>query len=291
MSLTDRDRKIVFLLLPVVVILAYWFLLLSPKRHEAKTLSTQVTTAEQSRDAAVAQAATLEQAKSRFASEYAQMVKLGKALPTNVDMASLLVQLNQAAKGTHIEFGDIHVGPRAVAPPLTPITLPKAKAQTSFGQAVQNANTAQAAETTAANQSNTAATAAGATGATGATGPTGAAGTTASTAPGLDEVPLTFKFGGEFFDLADFFHHLKRFVRVANANINVQGRLITIDSLKFASTTYPSLEADVTATVYLSPRSGGTTAGATSSGPQGAQSAAIAAVTTPTTTGSNSGTQ
>ena len=162
MSLTDRDRKIVFLLLPVVVILAYWFLLLSPKRHEAKTLSTQVTAAEQSRDAAVAQAAQLEQAKSRFASEYAQMVKLGKALPTNVDMASLLVQLNQSAKGTHIEFGDIHVGPRAIAPPVTPITLPNAKAQTSFGQAVQNANTAQAAQTAAANQSNTAATAAGA---------------------------------------------------------------------------------------------------------------------------------
>ena len=104
-------------------------------------------------------------------------------------------------------------------------------------------------------------------------------------------MPLTFKFGGEFFDLADFFHHLKRFVHVANSRINVQGRLITIDSLKFASTTYPSLEADVTATVYLSPRSEGTTAGATASGPQGAQSAAIAAVTTPTTTGSNSGTQ
>ena len=86
MSLTDRDRKIVILLLPVVVILAYWFLLLSPKRHEAKTLSTQVTAAEQSRDAAVAQAAQLEQAKSRFATEYAQMVELGKALPTNVDM-------------------------------------------------------------------------------------------------------------------------------------------------------------------------------------------------------------
>jgi Pilus assembly protein, PilO len=288
MSLTDRDRKIVMLLLPVVVILAYWFLLLSPKRHEAKTLETQVTTAQQSRDAAVAQAATLEQAKSRFPTEYAQMVRLGKALPTNVDMPSLLVQLSDAAKGTHIEFGDIHVGPRAVAPALTPIALPAAKAQTAFGRAVQNANAAQASQTAAANQSNAAATAAGATGATGATGPTGAAGTTTSTAPGLDEVPLTFKFGGEFFDLADFFHHLKRFVHLTNNRISVQGRLLTIDSLKFASTTFPSLEADVTATVYLSPRNEGTTAGATSSGPQGAQSAAIAAVATPTT---SSGTQ
>lgn len=278
MSLTDRDRKLMMIILPLVLVLAFWFLVLSPKRKEAKTLSTQVTTAQQARDTAVAQAATLEQAKSRFATEYAEMVRLGKALPTTVDMPSLLVQLSQSAKGTGIEFSDIHVGPRAVAPPVTPITLPGAKAQTSLGQIAQNAAGAQAAENSAAGASNTAASAAGATGATGATGPT-----TTSNAPGLDEVPLTFKFGGQFFDLADFFHHLKRFVRVTNKQINVQGRLLTIDSLKFASTKFPDLEADVTATIYLTPKDEGTTAGATSSGPQGAQSAAIAAVSTPST--------
>jgi hypothetical protein len=49
----------------------------------------------------------------------------------------------------------------------------------------------------------------------------------------------------------------------------VQGRLITIDSLKFTSsaTNFPNIEADVTATVYLSPQDGGTTAGATAQGP------------------------
>jgi Pilus assembly protein, PilO len=277
-SLTDRDKKLMMIILPLVLVLAFWFLVLSPKRKEAKTLATQVTTAQQARDTAVAQAATLQQAKSRFATEYAEMVRLGKALPTNVDMPSLLVQLSQSAKGTGIEFGDIHVGPRAVAAPVTPITLPGAKAKTSLGQIAQNAAGAQASETSAAGASNTAATAAGATGATGASGAA-----TTSNAPGLDEVPLTFKFGGQFFDLADFFHHLKRFVRVTNKRINVQGRLLTIDSLKFASTKFPDLEADVTATIYLTPKDEGTTAGATSAGPQGAQSAAISAVSTPST--------
>ena len=58
-------------------------------------------------------------------------------------------------------------------------------------------------------------------------------------------------------------------MHVANNKIRVQGRLITIDSLKFSSTAqnFPFLEADVTATVYLSPKDGGTTAGATSAGP------------------------
>jgi hypothetical protein len=116
--------------------------------------------------------------------------------------------------------------------------------------------------------------------------------------PGLDTVPLTFTFGGKFGNLANFFHKLKRFVHVANDKIAVDGRLITINSLKFSSsaTNFPDLEADVTATVYLSPQDGGTTAGASSTGPAtstpgatastpGASSnaaSAAAAVSTPT---------
>ncbi len=82
-------------------------------------------------------------------------------------------------------------------------------------------------------------------------------------------MPLTFTFGGKFNNLSDFFHRLKRFVHIANNKISVQGRLITIDSLKFTSSAqnFPNLEADVSATVYLSPKDGGTTAGATSTGP------------------------
>ena len=36
-NISDRDRKIMLALVPLVVILAYWFLLLSPKREEAST--------------------------------------------------------------------------------------------------------------------------------------------------------------------------------------------------------------------------------------------------------------
>ena len=54
-------------------------------------------------------------------------------------------------------------------------------------------------------------------------------------APGLDSVPLDFTFTGSYFDLADFFHRMKRFVRVANDEIKVQGRLMTIDSLDFTT--------------------------------------------------------
>jgi len=284
MSMTDRDRKILMALIPLVLIGVYWFLLLSPKRHESTKLTEQVTEAQQARDSAVSQAQQLAKAKAQFPTQYAQMVRLGKALPTQVDMPSLLVQLSAAAAGTHIKFGSIVVGARVTAPVPAPVaTTSSSGSATVFGADVQKAKAANAAETNSAAQSATASNNVGTTGATGAS-----SASSTSNAPGLDEIPLTFKFGGQFSDLADFFHHLKRFVRVANNAISVQGRLITIDSLKFSSTNFPNLEADVTATVYLTPKDEGTTAGATSSGPQAAQSAAIAAVSTPPSSGSSS---
>lgn len=291
MSLTARDRKIVFALLPLLVIGVYWFLILSPKRKEATKLDTQVTTAQQARDEAVSQANTLEQAKATFASQYSKMVRLGKAIPTQVDMPSLIVQLDAAAKGTGIQFGDIKVGARvpaaAVAAPAStpstsggtppPVAAGGAPAQTTFGKATESANNAAATgNAQAIQQSGLSAGDASTSTATKSGGlPVGGGSAVATQitpgqpVPGLDTVPLSFTFGGKFNNLSDFFHRLKRFVHIANNKISVQGRLITIDSLKFTSSAqnFPNLEADVSATVYLSPKDGGTTAGATSSGP------------------------
>jgi hypothetical protein len=86
--------------------------------------------------------------------------------------------------------------------------------------------------------------------------------------PGLQSVPLDFSFKGSFFHLANFFHRLKRFVQVANGRLEVRGRLMTVDSFSFTSSdSFPDLTADVHATVYLVPKSQGTTGGATPAGP------------------------
>jgi hypothetical protein len=292
-SLTDRDRKIAIALIPLILIAAYWFLLLSPKRKEAKKLSAQVTKTQQARDQAVSQANSLEQAKALFPAEYAQMVRLGKAIPTQVDMPSLIVQLDAAAHGTGIQFGDIKVGARVAAAPATsssststsssgtsapPVAAGGAQAQTTFGKDVESANnTAAAGNAQAIQQSGLSADDASTSTASRSGGiPVGGGASVTATpitaggaVPGLDSVPLTFTFGGKFTNLSNFFHRLKRFVHVANNRISVQGRLITIDSLKFTSSAanFPDIEADVSATVYLSPKDGGTTAGATAQGP------------------------
>ena len=73
-------------------------------------------------------------------------------------------------------------------------------------------------------------------------------------------------------------HRIKRFVYPANNQIFVRGRLLTIDTLTFQPATASSatgtssagqLTATVGATVYLSPKSEGTTGGATPQGPAG----------------------
>ena len=43
MSLTDRDRKVVMVVVPLLALLAYWFLLLSPQRQKAATAGTELS--------------------------------------------------------------------------------------------------------------------------------------------------------------------------------------------------------------------------------------------------------
>jgi hypothetical protein len=98
---------------------------------------------------------------------------------------------------------------------------------------------------------------------------TGGAATTGTAPAGLETVPLELEFVGDFFNLADFFHDVKRFVRVANSNVLVGGRLVTVEGVRWSSDPelFPRIKAEIEATVYLSPKAEGTTAGATPAGP------------------------
>ena len=116
MNVTDRDRKIMLLLVPLIVFGAYWFLLLAPKREEAATAQEDLVVQEQRRDDAEARAASLAGARTSFAADYAELVRLGKAVPTSVDMPTVLVQLEDAARGTKIKFIRITAQEREAAP-------------------------------------------------------------------------------------------------------------------------------------------------------------------------------
>jgi Tfp pilus assembly protein PilO len=299
-TLSARDRKILVFLAPLLLIAAYWFLFLAPKREEVTTASANLTAQEDRLEAARSAAGAADNAKDDFQASYATIVRLGKAIPSTVDMPSLLVQLESAADGTGIRFNTIAAGERTPVAAAAPAegtaaegaaaaSTPAAEAggapaQTAPGGAAESANNA--AQTSdqrsaAAEQSGVDATTSTSAGEGGLPVGGGAAGGTAApaaaTAPaGLETVPLSLQFEGNFFKLADFFHELKRFVRVANNDVLVSGRLISVDSVSWASDpeVFPGVRAEVTATVYLSPLTQGVTAGATPAGP---------APTTPTT--------
>jgi Tfp pilus assembly protein PilO len=248
-SLTDRDRKILLALIPIALVVAYWFLLLAPKRQEATSIQSQLTQAQSERDTAQQRLAGLSSAKQSFARDYATVVYLGKSIPTSVDMPSLLVQLDRAARGTGIRFSSIKAGDRT-ADAGSATTAP---APAPSGSSSSSSSTPSSSPSTTSNASST----------TPAT--SGAAGNAA-----LDSIPLDFEFSGNYFELAQFFHRMKRFVRVSNDRILIRGRLMTLNTFSFETDQDTGLlKATVHATVYLTPKDQGASAGATQQGPAG----------------------
>jgi Pilus assembly protein, PilO len=301
-NMTDRDRKILLAVIPVVVLVAYYFLLFTPKREEASKAAKDLTAQQKRVTDAQARVTQAQQSKTTFAADYTQMVRLGKAIPSKVDMPSLLVQLEQASNGTGIRFTKIATGERdqgATPPAATDKSQssggtggngtngasgqPAAaaggeQAGTSFGKSAEKANNTAASENKNAADANSNANAnssgSGTGGAPSDTGGQSSTPTSGSTPPaGLETTPLDLEFDGNFFNLANFFHRLKRLVYLKGDNVAVSGRLVTIDSIKYESDPelFPKIKATLTATIYLSPQSEGTTAGATPEGPDASQ--------------------
>jgi Tfp pilus assembly protein PilO len=286
--ITTRDRRIISALIPLLLVAGYWFVVLAPKRAESAKVNQELTKAQGARDTAEQQVAQLNAAKASFASDYATVLRLGKAVPTTVDMPSLLVQLDSAARGTGVRIGDFKPGsatastsssPTAAtgstppgggnnpaAPGAPPAQGFPAKQAQKAGNAVTQANGTNQANADKANA--------------GAQPSTPSASTSV---PGLQSIPLTFTITGNYFGLADFFHRMKRFVQVVNDQIVVNGRLLTIESFSFqgSGTKTSALKADVSATIYLTPADQGTTAGASPQGPAGSAGPA-SAPSTPT---------
>jgi len=282
-KVTDRDRKILIVFGLVAAVAVYWFLLLGPKRAESAELKQQLADAESQKTELTTQLASLRASKTDFASDYSTIVRLGKAIPTKTDMPSLLVQLESASEGSDIEFKGITASdadeaapvPAAAPPPAAPqgdaaaggdkASTGPGKAAETAGNSVNDANGKSSAD--ASTGTSTTAKPGGGVPVGGGSAPGAAAGAPAAAAPGLVSVPIQIQLDGRFFKLADFFHDLKRFVKVANDRISVSGRLITIDSLNFTTTDFPRLKVEVGATAYLSPKTEGAAAGATPQGP------------------------
>ena len=115
MTLTDRDRKLLLILVPVACFALYWLVLLNPALDRRAGLEKPLQQAQTERDQAVAEEQQVTQAKANYEKDYTELVKLSKAIPQSVAISELMRELNAAARGMDIEFSNITMTPDAAA--------------------------------------------------------------------------------------------------------------------------------------------------------------------------------
>jgi hypothetical protein len=246
---TARDRIVIMVVLAVGAVVAGWMLVVSPKRDQAASLSTQISAQQSQLDTARSQVAAGEGARAAFAGQYTQLAKLGEAVPPDDDVASLIYQVQNAAQGAKVSFRGLQL-------------------TNGGGNSASTPSTSNSSSTPGASTSTTPATQL----------PPGAA----VGAAGLPTEQFTFSLTGNFFHLADFFNRLQNFVTTSGSTLLVSGRLMTINGINLApaATGFPQITASVSATTYIVPATEGEFGGATSAGPATAPQASTSSSST-----------
>jgi hypothetical protein len=117
---TRTNKILIAAVAAVAVLAAYWFLVLSPKRAELTKLDGDIASKEQELSTAQSTLATYRKAKDGYASNYTTVVRLGKAVPQDDDTRSLLVQLDDAAGRSGVDFRTMEVGDGSTAAAAKP---------------------------------------------------------------------------------------------------------------------------------------------------------------------------
>ena len=221
--MTGRDRLVIMVVGVALALVVGWLAFVSPEQKKAAKAHKEVDSASSQLTAAESQLSDARGAQTRYASAYASIVNLGKAVPPGREVPSLIYQLAQASNQRHVEFSSI------------------------------------------------------VSGTTSGSGSGGTSSSTATSLAGFTQMPFTFVFNGSFFGLYHLFHELDRFiVRKASGELDVRGRLLTIQSVKLARASEgessskrgkETLMGTITATAYVLPGGQGLTGGATPGAP------------------------
>jgi Tfp pilus assembly protein PilO len=293
------DKALVLGLAMVVVIGAFYFMVIGPKREKASTLDDEITTLQSSIDQQKQVVAGAEQARKDFPKYYAKLVVLGKAVPEQADSASMLVQLSAISKRTGVDFRGLQVAQGAgggtttdVPPPTTTAPAsPETTPPPAEGAAPSSGSTTPPSGSTTPPAGGTTPPASG-TATPAATTPAPATETDAANLPigatvgpaGLPTLPYDLNFIGSYFDVAGFLSGVDSLVSVEakKGKVATNGRLLTVDGFSMSEPKMiggvPQLTIDFAVTSYVTPPTQGLTAGATPGGP------APAAPTAPETT-------
>lgn len=108
--MTTRDRLVLMAVVVLGVLAAGWMLGVSPERKKAAKLDAEVSTAQATLATAQGQLAEAQGAQSQYSTAYASVVKLGKAVPADEQVPSLVYELDQATHQKNVEFNSITTG-------------------------------------------------------------------------------------------------------------------------------------------------------------------------------------
>ncbi|MDP9377219.1 MAG: hypothetical protein M3P40_06555 [Actinomycetota bacterium] len=120
--MTATNRLLLALVVTAAAVSAFWFLALTPKREQAAELQTQIDAQAATLQQTQAEIAGYERARAAYSRNYATLARLGKAVPADDDMRSLMIQLDSAAAGSGVVFESIDVSTGGAAPAPEPAT-------------------------------------------------------------------------------------------------------------------------------------------------------------------------
>ncbi len=115
-----RDRLVLMVIGALAILAAGWMLVVSPERKQAASLGGQVSQARSALSSAESQVAAARAAQAEYPAAYANVVRLGKAVPPGNDVASLVYQVAQASHAKSVDFGAITAGGGTSTPGATP---------------------------------------------------------------------------------------------------------------------------------------------------------------------------
>ena len=214
-QVTGRDRIVVMVVAAVALLGAFFFLAVSPKRAEVKAVDAKIATAQQRLDAARSSVATAQQAKRDYDTDYAAVARLGKAVPLDDNVPSLIYQLQSASHSSKVDFRSLKLESSGAGAPAAPAATAAAAPATApdaskSGSSSSTLGPAAGATPAPATQLAAAALPPGAT--------VGAA--------GFPTMPFTFIFDGSFFDMEHMLRDVNRFITVDGKSVSVRGRLL-----------------------------------------------------------------
>jgi hypothetical protein len=114
-SARGKEVYIITAVVAAVLIVAWYFLLFSPKRSEISDLNNQIQAAQTSLTTAQSEVAQLEKAQKTAPQTRAEIVRLGKMLPGSEGIPSVIVEVTRTASDSGITVdtitpGDVQLG-------------------------------------------------------------------------------------------------------------------------------------------------------------------------------------